>query len=369
MIYINNRIVDTTIFPNKETSIILPERLAQDIADNGAKVTWVWNGNEEIFTLLQVIQCVTSVPSKKQVEVNIPYLPYERSDRPLKGWGQKIVKKFHGMSAIEPHDENYYSKEPMALKVLLRLLPLGPKYTILEPHSVETIKQVKNQVLDVQYKLFNHFNISNHKVYIFPDEGALDRYAHMFNESFEEIIKGMANDNIYLVASKKRDFETGKINHLEVDRQVYLARTPQGLQFKARGFDKGRLTVALSNIFEIYDNRNVILVDDLASFGNTFIKVKQAFQELLADLFENDIKDTKYILSVAHMEHCALEGDLLNEFDSIRTTDSLLNGYSLTSKYFEEKVNISHVLQDAGYNVTINQEGCDSITHHTSKVE
>lgn len=193
--------------------------------------------------------------SKVAVELVITYLPYSRMDR----------------------SEN---DSPFTLKYVAEFINSMSfnSVTLVEPHSDVSPALINNCI--VKYINFNLLPLVVEKVgfnseqdYImFPDAGAGKRYSKM---KFRNVVVG----------NKERDFETGKINGLTLHGD-----------FKGTG-------------------KKVIIVDDLTSFGGTFIKSAEA---LRSKGFE------KVYLLVAHAENSIFKGSLFEHVDKVFTTDSLI---------------------------------------------
>jgi ribose-phosphate pyrophosphokinase len=156
---------------------------------------------------------------------------------------------------------------------------------VVEPHSDVTCALLNNsEAVYINFELVEKVKeltgFNQEKDYlVFPDAGAKKRYAKM------------ESDNV-LFCNKVRDFETGKIDKLDL----------VGDTSKAYG-------------------RTAIIVDDLSSYGGTFIKTADRLRE------EGFVE---VILLVAHAENVIFKrndrtGQLLFEHvEKIFTTDSIL---------------------------------------------
>jgi ribose-phosphate pyrophosphokinase len=128
-------------------------------------------------------------------------------------------------------------------------------------------------------KIFNKHLID----YVFyPDAGAMKRYS--------EILK--FPDNVqYFYGDKKRNLQTGEIISYE------LINSPELI------------------------GRNVLIIDDLCSFGTTFLKCGEKLKNnAVANIF----------LYVSHCEDSIFKGNLLKSdvIKTVYTTDSLLSDTS-----------------------------------------
>lgn len=156
---------------------------------------------------------------------------------------------------------------------------------IIEPHSNITLDLITNSKgnyinFDLVKRVKEEVGFDEEKDYIvFPDEGASERYGEM-----------KATNILY--CDKVRDFETGEIKGLEL----------------------------VGDTSKVY-GRNAIIVDDLSSYGGTFIHTANRLRE------EGFIE--VYLL-VAHAENSIFTrndrtGQLLFEHvDKIFTTDTIL---------------------------------------------
>ena len=113
-------------------------------------------------------------------------------------------------------------------------------------------------------------------VAFYPDEGSMKRYSGMINMP-------------YAFGIKKRDWETGKI---------------QGLDIINGDLVKGK---------------NVLIIDDICSRGGTFLHSAKALKEAGAN---------RIFLYVTHAEKTMVEGEMYNNPDLVEriyTTDSIFN--------------------------------------------
>jgi ribose-phosphate pyrophosphokinase len=152
-----------------------------------------------------------------QNDLTIVYMPYSRMDR--KGGNYLFTLK-------------YISEFINSLKF--------HKVYIIEPHSDVCLALVDNsEVIDFTQPLFENLlkneNL-NMFVLMFPDATAQKRYSKMYSDY----------DQVYGI--KQRDFRTGEISSLKVIGDV--------------------------------SGMNIIIIDDLCSFGGTFIKSAEQLKEL-----------------------------------------------------------------------------------------
>jgi ribose-phosphate pyrophosphokinase len=228
--------------------------------------------------------------------LTIYYMPYSRMDRSEDG-------------------------SPFTLKYVANFInSLKFDYVeVIEPHS-----DVTCAVLDRSHARMVNFSllpkvmedIGFHPAYdyvVFPDAGAGKRYGKILAPNI-------------LIGNKKRDFTNGKISGLEL----------------------------IGNIDSTY-GKKAIIVDDLTSYGTTFVQTSKALKEKGIE---------QVYLLVAHTEpnafkpHPATGDYLLEHIDRLYTTDSIINEeeISVVGGTLEEikkgldklKVyNIEEVLKDA----------------------
>jgi len=147
---------------------------------------------------------------------------------------------------------------------------------VFDPHSDVTCALLNNS----ESIIHSHNLIENINNYIgsaiyFPDAGAYKKYSKLF--------QGYS----YLIGLKTRNFSTGKIEDLKI-------------------------------IGDIAENEQVIMVDDICVYGNTFIKGAEALKALGA----GDIH-----LCVSHCEKAILDGEIpkTDLITSVHTYNSILS--------------------------------------------
>ena len=150
----------------------------------------------------------------------------------------------------------------------------------MEAHSNVSLALLNRVVnidttIDLVEKLL-HFYHREDCYLFYPDEGALKRYG-----------KKIKHDKV-LCGQKERDFSTGEIKKFSI-----VGETPK------KPF-------------------NVIIADDLCSYGGTFIASANALKAIGAD---------KIYLAVTHCEKTILNGDVLTGdlITSVETTNSIID--------------------------------------------
>ena len=175
------------------------------------EVEWFYDSDEEVFTLMCVVDMIRRISKNPRIKLWIPYLLNARMDRikkPEQNFSLKVFADFiNSLNFDKVVVYNVHSNVSEAL--IDNIININPIFDVDEVISV--------------YKP---------DVIYFPDEGACKRYADLdcIKESGLPVIFGI----------KKRDFATGKILGLDVVSDIDL---------------KGK---------------KVLIVDDICSAGGTF---------------------------------------------------------------------------------------------------
>ena len=259
MIYLNGIEISGENFPNNELNL-----LAIEEAINARSK---YKTNHFILKYEDDRDLMALFFSKKQVDLrtsdistlSIAYMPYSRMDR-----AETI-------------------QTPFMLKFVCDFINnLGfHEVYVHEPHSAVTV-QLLNNVVEIydNIELLEHVkkkeSFVDIKDYIvFPDYGAFERYHSRIRS------KNM------LFGEKDRDFATGQIN---------------GLSLKGN-----KANISLDS--------KAIIVDDLSSYGGTFIRVATELRKLGFN---------RVALLVGHAENSIFKGQLFDHVDKVYTTDSIL---------------------------------------------
>lgn len=283
MIYLNGKKVNFIDFPNKERRLDLPKEMVnRDVYDIVNTVYWKYDGNASIFELLLLDNAIHSY--KENYNLYIGYLPYSRMDR-------------------TENEGTAFSLDIMTT-LLTRNLQAINKVFILDPHSEVTLKQLNQkskQNLDYnfakEFKYLDHWSDETTQIYsfakdvitytnldtknawfVFPDKGAAKRYN--------------ANDypNV-IVCEKVRDFATGQIQDIKAHIEKQTS-TP----------DK---------------HAPLIIIDDLCSYGGTFVGAIKAIEKDLCITSKNNW------LIVTHAEEAITHGKVPETFQKVFSTDSI----------------------------------------------
>lgn len=283
MIYLNGKKINFIDFPNKERRLDLPKEMVNmDFYNVVNNVYWKYNGDASIFELLLLDNAIHSY--KENYNLYIGYMPYSRMDR-------------------TENEGTAFSLDIMTTLLTQNLWAIS-KVFILDPHSEVTLKQLNRkskQNLDYnfakEFEYLDHWfdettqsysfakdvidytklNIKN-AWFVFPDKGAAKRYN--------------ANDypNV-IVCEKVRDFATGKIQTIKahINKQT---TTPD-------------------------EHAPLIIIDDLCSYGGTFVGAVKAIENDLGITSKNNW------LIVTHAEEAMTQGNIPKTFQKVFTTDSI----------------------------------------------
>ena len=231
-------------------------------------VKWNYESDAELFTLI----CIAKHYNDPTMELYLPYIPHARMDRvkantdvfTLKYFCEIINSlNFRRVWVMDAHSN----------------VSLGLLNNVKQMHVENTINDA---IYKVTCKIANNCSHNLRKeaektlIAFYPDEGSMKRYSGMINMP-------------YAFGIKKRDWETGKI---------------QGLDIINGDLVKGK---------------NVLIIDDICSRGGTFLHSAKALKEAGAN---------RIFLYVTHAEKTMVEGEMYNNPDLVEriyTTDSIFN--------------------------------------------
>ena len=175
------------------------------------EVEWFYDSDEEVFTLMCVVDMIRRISKNPRVKLWIPYLPNARMDRikkPEQNFSLKVFANFiNSLNFDQVMTYNVHSNVSEAL--INNIFNMSPNSDV-----GAVISKYKPDVI------------------YFPDEGACKRYADL------ACIKNYGLPVIFGI--KKRDFATGKILGLDVVSDIDLT------------------------------GKKVLIVDDICSAGGTF---------------------------------------------------------------------------------------------------
>lgn len=219
------------------------------------KIYWYFENNEELIAVYFLSKHLREHGVKK-LDLVMPYIPNARQDR-VKREEDVFTLKYFSEMINEMRFDNVYVLDPHS-DVACALIDKVKKLPVV-PYIKEAIKKS---------------GIDKEKdILFYPDSGSQKRYSEMilFPNAF---------------GIKRRDWESGEIKGLDVAGEI-----------PKKPF-------------------NVLIVDDISSFGGTFYFSAKKLKELGAE---------KIYLYVTHCENSILEGKLIKSglVDGIYTTNSI----------------------------------------------
>lgn len=269
MITINNKKVDINHFP--DGTLLLKEAAADAFhPGNAVTIRWNYENNEELLAVYFLAKHIQAAGCRELI-LDMPYIPNSRQDRVKNPEDVFTLKYFaelvNSLNFAEVRVLDAHSNVSLAL--IDRVRPYTPQKYI-EKAIDEIVQQGGKKPL-----------------MFYPDEGAGKRYSGMIALP-------------YCFGIKNRDWSTGEIKGLSVAGET-----------------------------ERIAGSDVLIVDDICSYGGTFIHSAEALAALGAaniDLF------------VSHCEENALRGKLCEcgHIRQIYTTDSIFrNRENAKIKVFE----------------------------------
>lgn len=217
-------------------------------------LVWHYESDAEFFT----VACIREYYATQECILYLPYLPHARMDRVKNPEDVFTLKTFaHLINSL--NFERVYVWDAHS--------NVGPAL-IDRCHDVTAKNWIEEAIKQLGYA-------QNSLCLFFPDEGAQKRYGGMFPEYTQAF------------GIKKRNWETQKI--------------------------EGYMIVGEENIKDKY----VLIIDDICSYGNTFVKAAEAIREAGA---------VDVSLYVTHCEDAISKGDIFknNIFENVFTTNSIV---------------------------------------------
>lgn len=276
-------------FPNGEINFKYDDLEYLVEKDLRFDVFFKWESDADLMHLYMFTKYIEQLGIKDKAEfLDIAYVPYSRMDRVEEGHSNMFSLKY---IAEFINSLNYKS------------------VWVAEPHSPVTENLIKNSfAVDVTIKLLSQYIEMSEKpvTIVLPDKGAYDRY--LFDVERVLTISNVRGYSI-VYGEKERDFETGKIKGIKIIKD--------------------------DNI--LYDN--CIILDDLTSYGGTFVGCKKALDNL-------GVSSVSLILT--HAEKVFMNGKLFESgFKDIVVTDSMLPDSTWT------KAIATHIAQEKGTKLQI----------------
>ena len=261
MIKIGNKVFEYGHYPDGTLNMALSLDDIIAFEKNDSYICWCYDKEEELIALMYLVYELRHKTTHKNIdEINLwmPYVPNARMDR---------CEREKDIFTLK-----YFSNIINSLRF--------NRVNTLDVHSTVTealINNISNEspVSYIQFVMGQIIPFADQPLTIFyPDAGAMKRYSKMIKTP-------------YAFGNKMRDWETGKIQGLEVIGDQ-----------------------------ELIADHDILIIDDICSRGGTFYYAAQKLKELGAkDIY----------LWVSHCENTILDGELIKSglLKRIYTTDSI----------------------------------------------
>lgn len=270
MIAVNGQIVHFETFPNGETRIDGAAITSSLFTEKMNAIDFKYQTDADLLRLMFVRRYIAD----HKAHLRIWYMPYSRQDR------------------------RQYLSTVFTLRYVCDFINdlCFDGVMVVEPHSDVTCALLNNcspvyPTVELMNRVRAEIGFDAERDYLFyPDAGAQKRYSSMF---------GLNS----LVAIKHRNFQTGKITRLDV----------------VGG--------------ELSDRPKIIIVDDLCSYGGTFLLSAERLKEIGAgDIY----------LFVAHCERSVYDGKMIYSplIKGLYTTNSILDAYLDPKIPVNEKIHV-----------------------------
>lgn len=257
MIWLNEKKVEINHFPDR--GLLLKEKVKEVCkgGDETAVIRWNFENNEELLAVYFLTKHIKK-GGYQRIILDMPYIPNARQDRVQNEEDVFTLKYFaeliNSLGFTEVRVLDAHSNVSLALIDNVKLL--SPK-----PYIERVIDKIRDER-------------GTEPLMFYPDEGAGKRYSAMMTLP-------------YCFGIKKRDWNTGQIKELEIFGET-----------------------------EMISGSDVLIVDDICSFGGTFFHSAVKLEKLGA---------RNIYLFVSHCENSVLKGELINceSVKKIYTTDSI----------------------------------------------
>lgn len=274
MILINGKEVTINKFPD-ETLRLNPN--VEFILNHTATICWHFESNEEMIAVMFLANHVRRIGADR-VNLVMPYIPNARQDRvkndtdvfTLKYFAEFINNlHFNKVVVLDPHSS-------VSEALINNIEVESPK-----PYIEKVIEEIKKEINDETLIAF------------YPDEGAMKRYSGML-------------DMPYAFGIKKRNWETGKIEGLDV-----------------------------AGAKDLIKDSNIIIVDDISSRGGTFYFSANKLKELGAK---------NVYLYISHCEKTIFDGEIFKSdlIKKVFTTNSI---FTDKVKEYADSLDLSDKIQ------------------------
>lgn len=289
MITVNNLEPSFSVFPNGEFNVALSKTVIKTLENGVADINWHFNGNDELLKLGILVSALE--PHVYKINVNGGYLPYSRMDRYEKGkYNPFSLRTFINMLPI-PADDNVpitYSYSDV------HNVPVAEELFVMRAHDNVNFSFLISGV-NIIYQAKAYLAKFEKTLLVLPDKGSLTRYSQFINDG-KMPINGVVDADVAM-GYKKRDFDTHEITDFGITKLT--DNSPIDREY-VKSFDK------------------IIIIDDVVSYGNTFINLIDYLGNLGAntiDLFAGNVEDALW------------RGDLLGNkyLGKVYTTNYLTN--------------------------------------------
>lgn len=247
MIKLNDEVIVYDHFP--DGTLLLKE----NVIDNIANIDFLYDNENEVMILYYLVNHLRC-KGVKFISLFMPYIPNARMDRCEDDSTVFTLK--------------YFSE-------LINSLNIN-QIQVVDPHSNVSTALLNNVTVNpIDHLIYLILNDFLHDPTIFyPDKGSVKRYSKQIKRP-------------YVFGNKMRDWQTGKIQKLDIIGDMGLI-----------------------------NHKDILIVDDICSKGGTFYYAAKKLKELGA----NNI-----YLYVTHCENTVLDGDMINSglISKIFTTDSI----------------------------------------------
>ena len=225
-------------------------------------IVWHYENDAELFTIM----CIRDYYANHKAILYIPYLPHARMDR---------VKNPEDVFTLRTFARVINSMDFERVYVWDAHSNVGPAL-IDRCHDVNALTWIEEAIKEMSYP-------KDYLCLFFPDEGAQKRYGGMFPDYKQAF------------GIKNRNWETGKI--------------------------EGYMIVGEDNV----KDNHILIIDDICSYGNTFVKAAEALHEAGANGID---------LYITHCEEAVVKGDVFKcgLIDKVFTTGSLVRSEETNSK-------------------------------------
>ena len=268
MIKINGKEVSLDRFPDGTFHLKPNMDFDHESYCNNATIEWKFEGNDEMAALMFLTR---HLQENGVIHVNLimPYIPNARQDRvksekdvfTLKYFAEFINNlHFHSVTVLDPHSS-------VSEALINRLTVEDPKRFINT-----AVRKVYDEIREDMR--FTDSDYEPQVVAFYPDEGAMKRYSGLIKLP-------------YAFGIKKRDWETGEIQGLDVAGST-----------------------------ELINGNYILIIDDICSRGGTFYHSAKKLKEL---------GSRRIYLYITHCEGTIADGEIFKSglIDKVFTTDSI----------------------------------------------